>query len=207
MDVSNAFTQANIDDVDIWVEPAKGYEQYDADGRSLVYKLKKALYGSKQSGRLWQLTLRKFLISNEMGFTCSLLDPCLFVRRRGNETILIGVYVDDLVVASNSDRGFQEFKCAFCNHFNAKHEGRLNWFLGMGIDQDASFKTSLNQTKYIEDLVSKFIPDTSTLVINRPTPAPADKYLRSLSHPMPALNTMHCGGWSSGLFGANSLYA
>ena len=176
MDVSNAFTQANIDDVDIWVEPAKGYEQYDADGRSLVYKLKKALYGSKQSGRLWQLTLRKFLISNEMGFTCSLLDPCLFVRRRGNETILIGVYVDDLVVASNSDRGFQEFKCAFCNHFNAKHEGRLNWFLGMGIDQDASFKTSLNQTKYIEDLVSKFIPDTSTLVINRPTPAPADKF-------------------------------
>ena len=33
MDVSNTFTQANIDDVDIWVEPAKGYEQYDADGR------------------------------------------------------------------------------------------------------------------------------------------------------------------------------
>ena len=84
--------------------------------------------------------------------------------------------MDDLVVASNSDRGFQEFKCAFCNHFNAKHEGRLNWFLGMGIDQDASFKTSLNQTKYIEDLVSKFIPDTSTLVINRPTPAPAYKF-------------------------------
>ena len=61
-------------------------------------------------------------------------------------------------------------------HFNAKHEGKLHWFLGMGIDQDASFNTSLNQTKYIEDLVAKFIPDTSTLVIKRPTPAPADKF-------------------------------
>ena len=51
VDVSNAFTQALIDE-DIWVEPPKGYEVRDADGTTKVLKLRKALYGCRQSGRL-----------------------------------------------------------------------------------------------------------------------------------------------------------
>ena len=90
--------------------------------------------------------------------------------------MLIGVYVDDLVVASNSQHIFTEFKRKFCSHFNAKHEGRLSWFLGTAVDQDVNFRTTFHQKKYIEDLVQKFIPDRDTLVLKRNVPALAEKF-------------------------------
>ena len=64
-DVKNAFTQAYMDDVDMFVKPAEGFETYETiRGKkySLVYHLQRALYGTKQASRLWQETLRKFLL-------------------------------------------------------------------------------------------------------------------------------------------------
>ena len=63
MDVTSAFTQALLDDVDIWVEPPKGYPQFDKAGNPMVFKLRKALYGLHESGREWQITLRNYLRS------------------------------------------------------------------------------------------------------------------------------------------------
>ena len=73
-DVTNAFTQSEID-TEIYVEPPPGYEEYDANGKTMVLKLRKALYGTKQASRLWQETLRNKL--TQMGFTSSLSDPCM----------------------------------------------------------------------------------------------------------------------------------
>jgi len=54
VDAVSAFTQADMD-VDLFVQPARGYEQIDpATGRPLLLKLKRALYGTKQASRLWQ---------------------------------------------------------------------------------------------------------------------------------------------------------
>ena len=55
MDVSNAFTQADIDK-DIWVECAKGYGHRCGN----VLRLKKALYGTKQAAAAWQKALFKY---------------------------------------------------------------------------------------------------------------------------------------------------
>ena len=73
-DVSNAFTQADID-AEIYVESPKGYESKGRDGKYRVLKLQKALYGTKQAARLWQETLVAKL--KAMGFTQSPNDPCL----------------------------------------------------------------------------------------------------------------------------------
>jgi len=56
-DVTSAFTQSEIDKV-IYVEPPKGYPQRTRDGTPCVLKLRKALYGTKQASRMWQLKLR-----------------------------------------------------------------------------------------------------------------------------------------------------
>ena len=155
MDVTSAFTQALLDDVDIWVEPPKGYEEYERDGKTTkVLKLKRALYGTKQASRLWQNTLRDYLVSE--GFACSLQDPCLYVRHTGKFTIMLGVYVDDLVVAHNDLEHFHGFRRNFERRFRSKHLGKLSWFLGMSVDQLADGSIELGHQKYIKDLVEKF---------------------------------------------------
>ena len=52
IDVSNAFTQANLDDVDIWIEAPKGMPVGSDEFGKQILKLKRALYGAKQSSRL-----------------------------------------------------------------------------------------------------------------------------------------------------------
>ena len=176
IDVTSAYTQALIDDVDIWVEPPRGFEEYEADGTSKVLKLNRALYGSRQSGRCWQNTLRNFLISPQMGFTCCILDPCLFVLREGNDVLVLGCYVDDIICAHSSPQIFKKFLTKFQGRFNSKHLGKLSWFLNMAIDQDANHRVSFHQQKYIEDLAKKFLPGGDSLTISRNTPCSAEKF-------------------------------
>ena len=65
VDVKNAYTQAEMDH-DVWVEPPKGFETYSDSElkkppgarRPNLLKLRKALYGTKNAGRLWSQKLR-----------------------------------------------------------------------------------------------------------------------------------------------------
>ncbi|GKB92681.1 retrovirus-related pol polyprotein from transposon TNT 1-94 [Tanacetum coccineum] len=60
--------------------------------------LRKLLYGLKQAPRAWYDMLSSFLISND--FSKGLVDPTLFIRREGNELILVLLYVDDIIFAA-----------------------------------------------------------------------------------------------------------
>ena len=51
MDVKAAYLHADID-CEVYVEQPEGYEKMSENGEKLVYKLKKSLYGLKQSGRI-----------------------------------------------------------------------------------------------------------------------------------------------------------
>ena len=117
-DVSNAFTQADLDDVDLFVEPPRGFEEWETVNGKRVSKLlhlQKALYGTKQASRLWQNTLREFLLSQ--GFRASPADPCVYRLHKGECEILIGVYVDDIVCGYRGDKLFDEFKKNFAKRF------------------------------------------------------------------------------------------
>ena len=164
-DVTSAFTQADIDS-DIYVDPPEGYPQYQGK----VLKLVKALYGTKQASRMWQLKLREKLIA--MGFANSSHDPCLFSRRTPEGSVmLIGVYVDDIVLAHN-ERELKWFVDEFTGPkgFNAKHVGPLNWFLGMGITQAPDYTVKIDQSQYLDKLVERFIPANKGSVIKHAMP-------------------------------------
>ena len=172
-DVTNAFTQAKID-ADVYVDQAKGYEVLDEDGTPLVLKLKRALYGTKQASRLWQDTLRAFLC--ELGFKNSLVDPCLYSMHDKRGTIILGVYVDDIIVGTSNDAMFNWFWQKFERKFRSKCLGKLEWFLGVAVDQSSNGDIEIHQSKYISDLVDKFLPDIKSLNILRDTPALADRF-------------------------------
>ena len=84
---------------------------------------------------MWQETLRRHLV-DEQGFIQSPTDPCLFTKITKDGKLIVGTYVDDLVVAWRGKALFDDFKTQFLGAFRATYLGKLDWFLGMGIDQD-----------------------------------------------------------------------
>ena len=71
--------------------------------------------------------------------------------------MVIGVYVDDIILA-HKGVDLNDFIKTFTgpDGFNAKHLGKLNWFLGMAIDQHDNGHISIKQDLYIKKLVEKF---------------------------------------------------
>ena len=67
---------------------------------TLVCKLHKAIYCLKQSGYLWNKTLVKFMLSQDL--TQSVKDPCLFTRYKPNNILFVVIWVDDLILASSN---------------------------------------------------------------------------------------------------------
>ena len=76
----------------------------------------------------------------------------MFIKHGADGVLMIvGVYVDDLVVAHNSSELLAWFVEEFTGPkgFNAKHLGKLSWFLGMAIDQHRDCSITVHQQQYI----------------------------------------------------------
>ena len=162
IDVSNAFTQADMDDHFVVVEPAKGFEQWEyVKGKwySMLLLLNRALYGTKQASRLWQDTLRRFLLQEcTIKFKHSAADPCLYRASTVDGEIILGVYVDDIIIAYRGDKGYGTFCSEFGARFKADKAKKLDWFLGMAIDQHEDYSIHLSHEQSIQKMVDKFIP-------------------------------------------------
>ena len=178
-DVTNAFTQSKID-AEIYVEPPPGnFTSKDSKGRPKLLKLKKALYGTKQASKLWQDTLVNHL-TNHMGFEQLKYDSCLFIKHKHNHVMIVGVYVDDVIVAHDSPDLLGWFQREFTgpNGFNAKHLGNLSWFLGMAVDQHTDSSITIHQSKYIEKLLDKFMPSHASTSRSHTMPCNPDTFQR-----------------------------
>ena len=81
-------------------------EGFIAKGKEhLVCRLKKSIYGLKQSPRCWNSALDSQL--KKMGFVQADSDPCIY-RASAGEMFFIGVYVDDIVLAAKSEKRLKE---------------------------------------------------------------------------------------------------
>nr|GEW81616.1 hypothetical protein [Tanacetum cinerariifolium] len=70
---------------EVYVSQPNGF--VDQDNPNHVYKLKKALYWLKQAPRAWYNMLSSFLLLQD--FSKGSMDPTLFIRRNGNDLLLI----------------------------------------------------------------------------------------------------------------------
>ena len=75
----------------------------------LVCKLKHSLYGLNQAPRCWNFILDERL--KEMWFVQTVSDPCIYVTK-GSESFIIGIYVDDILLARKSEKQIHEVKSA-----------------------------------------------------------------------------------------------
>ena len=96
MDVTTAFLSGNLKE-DLFMAQPSGFEEKGS--QALECRLKKSLYGLKQSPRCWYEELSKHLVST--GFKQSRADPCVFYKWSNGNLTVISVYVDDLILLAD----------------------------------------------------------------------------------------------------------
>ena len=153
MDVKSAFLNGYIQE-EVYVEQPPGFENYE--NPSHVYKLKKALYGLKQAPRAWYDRLSKFLI--EKGFVRGKVDTTLFIKNNNQQTLLVQIYVDDIIFGSTNNTLCKEFSKLMQGEFEMSMMGELNFFLGLQIKQMKN-GIFISQSKYCKELLKRFEMD------------------------------------------------
>ncbi|WVZ80261.1 hypothetical protein U9M48_027753 [Paspalum notatum var. saurae] len=118
-----------------------------------LYKLRKALYGLKQAPRAWYARLKSFLLKS--GFVMGSVDKTLFLLNRGGDTLIIQIYVDDIIFGGSSHALVSSFAEQMSGEFEISLMGELQFFLGLQIKQGPE-GTFVHQAKYTRDILKKF---------------------------------------------------
>jgi transposase InsO family protein len=151
MDVVTAFLNAPLEE-EIFMKQAPGFEVPGKE--QLVCKLNKSLYGLKQSSRQWNKVIDVFL--KELSFTVIDADTCVYTKHSGNKMVMISLYVDDLLIASNDKNLLMGVKKSLNKRFEMKDLGRVQICLGLEFDWQHNGSCVLNQNKYIERILERF---------------------------------------------------
>uniref|UniRef100_A0A1J3DVK1 Retrovirus-related Pol polyprotein from transposon TNT 1-94 n=2 Tax=Noccaea caerulescens TaxID=107243 RepID=A0A1J3DVK1_NOCCA len=161
MDVKNAFLQGDLDE-EVYMTPPPGI--IITPGK--VLRLRKAIYGLKQSPRAWYQKLSSTL--RDRGFRRSESDHTLFTLHNQEGIIVVLIYVDDIIISGNNKVGIQSTKDYLHSVFEIKDLGALKYFLGIEVcrSEEGLF---LSQRKYILDLLR----ETGTMEA-KPAPTPLE---------------------------------
>jgi histone deacetylase 1/2 len=90
----------------------------------------------------------------ELGFKPSKGDTSLFLFRKGDLTIFVLIYVDDIIVASSSSEGTKCLLKALQSEFALKDLGELHYFLGIEVSKLGD-GILLSQAKYSNDVLRR----------------------------------------------------
>ncbi|KAK8937204.1 hypothetical protein KSP39_PZI011852 [Platanthera zijinensis] len=127
-----------------------GFGMTKTEGR--VCRLKKSLYGLKQSPRAWFDRFRKAMI--EMGYHQINADHTVFSRQNECHITMLAVYVDDMIITGDDEQEIGRLKGALGKEFEVKDLNILRYFLVIEIAYEAE-GVVLSQRKYTLDLLTE----------------------------------------------------
>jgi transposase InsO family protein len=147
MDVKSAFLNGVLSE-EVYVSQPPGYI---ADGKeNAVLKLNKALYGLRQAPRAWYAKLHDSLTS--LGFVRSPSEHAVYRRGDSSSYLLVGVYVDDLIITGTDTQAVLDFKEQMKQLFRMSDLGLLSYYLGIEVVQ-AHGQITLCQKNYVEKIL------------------------------------------------------
>ncbi|CAA7040242.1 unnamed protein product [Microthlaspi erraticum] len=167
LDVSSAFLHGELKEPVYMIQPP-GFE--DPARPHYVCKLTKALYGLKQAPRAWFDTFSNYLI--DFGFVCSKSDPSLFTYRKDGRSLVLLLYVDNILLTGSDETLVQDLLVSLNKRFSMKDLGHPKYFLGVEIQ---SYKGGLflHQSAYARDILhAAAMTDYNPM----PTPLPQNIY-------------------------------
>jgi hypothetical protein len=150
------YMQISADLAAILIEEDPSRIRYLDDKGRMVVKLKKALYGLKNSGKLWYDTMNEFMVS--IGFTRSNIDKCMYTYKAGSTITHALVYVDDILLIGNDTSHRSNTRSLLRSKFNNITEQPINniTFLGMKIAKQSNGDISVDQATMISEILEEY---------------------------------------------------
>jgi len=149
-DIRGAFLCADLDE-DIYVRLPPGHEP----PLGKTAKLLKSLYGLRQAPACFHHLLEKWLL--KYGFTPIGADRVTFQYQKGKDIIILSLYVDDGLAATNNDTLYAKFLEDLGNEFELSACGELTWYLGVKVTQNlVDGTTFIGQQQYVKQLLERF---------------------------------------------------
>jgi hypothetical protein len=133
MDVKSAFLNDELKE-DVYLHQPSGFAIPGKEGK--VLRLCKSLYGLRQAPKAWNAKLDSTL--KTMGFGQSPHEAAIYRRGNGGNTLLVGVYIHDLVITVTKDAEVAAFKEEMKATFQMSDLGLLSFYLGIELHQGDS---------------------------------------------------------------------
>nr|GEY18600.1 ribonuclease H-like domain, reverse transcriptase, RNA-dependent DNA polymerase [Tanacetum cinerariifolium] len=149
LDVKCAFLHEDLKE-EVYVTQPEGFIKRQDNGKD--YRLIKALYGLRQAPRAWNIKLDNSLKS--LDFKKCALEQAIYTKKTKDSILLIGVYVDDLIITGTPKREIDKFKAQMEEKFEMSDLGLLAYYLGIEVTQtngDISIKQSAYASKILKE--------------------------------------------------------
>ena len=118
-------------------------------------KLKKSIYGLKQASRQWYNRFNDTITS--YGFVENIVDRCIYMKVSGSKFIILVLYVDDILLATNGVGLLHDVKKSLPSNFEMKDMNEAFHVIGIKIFHDRSEGLlQLSQSSYINKMIDKF---------------------------------------------------
>ena len=134
----------------MYVQQAPGF--IDDQNKHKVLRLHKALYGLRQAPRAWNQKLDASLVS--LGFHRCVDEHGMYTRGKGGGRLIVGVYVDDLIITGGDAGVVSKFKAQMKSTFRMSDPGALSCYLGLEVTQGA-VRITLRQGAYAAKILEK----------------------------------------------------
>jgi hypothetical protein len=89
-----------------------------------------------------------------LGFIKCNADHAIYCRGSKGERLIVGVYVDDLVITGSNNKSIQKFKQEMSTVFRMSDLGLLTYYLGIEVKQSDE-GISLSQGSYAKKILEK----------------------------------------------------
>ncbi|GJS79307.1 zinc finger, CCHC-type containing protein [Tanacetum coccineum] len=149
LDVKSAFLHGDLKE-EVYVTQPEGFVKRQDNGK--VYRLIKALYGLRQAPRAWNIKLDNTLKS--LDFKKCALEQAIYTKKSKDSILLIGVYVDDLIITGTPKKEIDKFKAQMEEKFEMSDLGLLTYYLGIEVTQtegDISIRQSAYAIKILKE--------------------------------------------------------
>uniref|UniRef100_A0A2N9IX16 Reverse transcriptase Ty1/copia-type domain-containing protein n=1 Tax=Fagus sylvatica TaxID=28930 RepID=A0A2N9IX16_FAGSY len=180
LDVKNAFLHGTLKE-EVYMAQPQGY--VDSSHPHYVCKLHKSIYGLKQAPRAWFESFTTQLL--HLGFIASTADSSLFIYHHHTVIAYLLLYVDDIVLTSNSTSFLDGLILQLRKVFDIKDLGPLHYFLGLQVSRTTD-TLHVTQTKYASDLLVKH-----QMVASKPAKTPSSPNTRLSLHEGDLLSDPH----------------
>ncbi len=150
-DTSQAFLYGDMGSDKVYIRPPDWWPVVTPEGH--VLQLLKSIYGTKQAARRWHLHISAWMESN--GYPTVNNEKTIFMKRAGNDFIIHGLFVEDMMHVPTSQSLMDEFIAKYSKDFDITGGDLMETFLGMEVDQSGN-KIRLHLDRYIQDVIDEY---------------------------------------------------